>query len=88
MVNRAQAIIVGSFDLYATRTAQDTNQLVKTLTVVTVSMGLAEVIATVFSMNFEIPFTSTGVTGFSIVVGAMIAVAVLSWLFAVWRRWV
>ena len=88
MINRSQAIIVGSFDLYATRTAQDTNQLVKRLTVVTVSMGLAEVIATIFSMNFDLPFTNTGVTGFSIVVGAMVAVAGLSWLFAVWRRWV
>jgi magnesium transporter len=88
MVNRAQGIIIGSFELYATRTAQDTNELVKRLTVVTISMGLAEMIPTLFSMNFDIPFTNTGWHGFSIVVVAMAIIAAGSWLFAMWRKWV
>lgn len=88
MVNRAQGIIIGSFELYATRTAQDTNELVKRLTVVTIVMGLAEMIPTLFSMNFDIPFTNTGWHGFSIVVAAMVIIAAGSWLFAMWRKWV
>lgn len=88
MVNRAQGIIIGSFELYATRTAQDTNELVKRLTVVTISMGLAEMISTLFSMNFDIPFTESGIKGFTVVIVAMVVVAAGSWLFAMWRKWV
>ena len=83
-VDRAREFVVGSFDLYATRTAQNTNDLVRALTIVTVAIGLSAAVAGVFGMNFDIPFFHTGISGFLTVTGAMIAVAVA--LFWVARR--
>ena len=87
MVDRAREIIVGSFDLYATRTAQDTNQLVKMLTLVTVVIGLAGAIAGIFGMNFETPIPKTGLTGFYFAVGSMVFLSVIAFALAVWRKW-
>jgi len=83
-LDRARELVVGSFDLYATRTAQNTNDLVRALTIVTVAIGLSAALAGVFGMNFDIPFFHTGILGFLIVTGAMISVALA--LFWVARR--
>ena len=39
-IARARETMIGSFELYASRVAQDTNQLVKVLTVATVITGI------------------------------------------------
>ena len=52
--DRAREIVVGSFGLHATRTAQDTNQPVKMLTHVTVVIGLIGAIPGIFGMNFAV----------------------------------
>lgn len=80
-------MIVGSFDLYATRTAQDTNQLVKLLTLVTVIIGLSGAIAGIFGMNFDTPITKTGLPGFIVTVSAMIVLGALLTIFAWHRKW-
>ena len=87
LVDRAREIIVGSFELYATRTAQDTNQLVKMLTLVTVVIGLAGAIAGIFGMNFDTPIPKTGLIGFYAAVGSMVVLSVSAFALAVWRKW-
>lgn len=84
-LDRAREMIVGSFDLYATRTAQETNQLIKVLTLVTVIIGLSAAIAGIFGMNFDTPLTKTGLPGFIAAVAGMFALGGLLTIYA-WRR--
>lgn len=86
-LNRTREMIVGSFNLYATRTAQETNQLVKLLTLITVIIGLSGAIAGIFGMNFDTPLTKTGLPGFIFAVTGMIALGVLLIIFARRRKW-
>lgn len=87
MVDHTREMVVGSFELYATRTAQDTNQLLKALTVITVIIGLTGAIAGIFGMNFETPFTKTGVHGFYITICIMALTAGAIWIVAIWKNW-
>ncbi|QGN55771.1 magnesium transporter CorA family protein [Novosphingobium sp. Gsoil 351] len=86
-LDRARELVVGSFELYATRTAQNTNDLVRALTIVTVAIGLSAAVAGVFGMNFDIPFFHTGAVGFVIVTTAMILTALALFWFARVRDW-
>ena len=79
--------VVSSFDLYATRTAQDTNRLIRALTLVTVITGFIGAIAGVFGMNFDAPFSHSGMMGFEIVTGSMVGLSLLLILVAFWRKW-
>ncbi|RST30219.1 hypothetical protein HMF7854_04790 [Sphingomonas ginkgonis] len=84
-VERMRESVIGSFDLYATRTAQETNDLVRLLTLVTVATGLAAAIAGIFGMNFEVPFFKWGEVGFAITLVMMVGVALALFIIA-WRR--
>ncbi|MGH6786826.1 MAG: CorA family divalent cation transporter [Novosphingobium sp.] len=86
-IARARDTVVGSFELYATRVAQDTNRLLKALTVTTVITGMVAALAGVFGMNFKIPYFDTGVAGFTGVVVAMVALAGVLVALGLWRRW-
>jgi Mg2+ and Co2+ transporter CorA len=86
-LDRTREMIVGSFDLYATRTAQETNQLVKLLTLVTVIIGFSGAIAGIFGMNFDTPITKTGLPGFIVTVSSMIVLGALLTIFAWRRKW-
>ena len=85
---RARETVIGSFELYSSRVAQDTNQLVKVLTIATVITGVIGAVAGVFGMNFDTPITHSGSVGFLTVTGAMIASSVGLVMFARWRNWV
>jgi Mg2+ and Co2+ transporter CorA len=87
-IARGRETVIGSFELYASRVAQDTNQLIKVLTVATVITGVIGAVAGIFGMNFDTPIAQTGLSGFLLVSGAMIAVSVGIVAFAIWRRWV
>jgi len=88
MAARVREAIVNSFGLYDTRVSQDTNQLIKALTVVTVVTGVVGAVAGVFGMNFDIPLDHTGLNGFWLVIGGM-GLASLGVLgVALWRRWI
>lgn len=87
-IARARETVIGSFDLYASRVAQDTNQLVKILTIATVITGVIGAVAGIFGMNFDTPLAHSGFTGFLIVTGAMIAVSLSIVGLAIWQRWV
>lgn len=87
-VARARETVIGSFELYASRVAQDTNQLVKVLTIATVITGVIGAVAGIFGMNFDTPVAHSGLPGFLIVTGAMIAASMTIVFLAIWRRWV
>jgi Mg2+ and Co2+ transporter CorA len=55
-VDTAREMIVGSFDIFMTRTAQATNDIMKRLTVVSVLLLPAVVLAGVMGMNFRVAF--------------------------------
>ena len=87
-VIRARETVIGSFDLYASRVAQDTNQLLKVLTIATVITGVIGAVAGVFGMNFDTPIAHSGLAGFLAVTGAMVVVSIAIVAVAIWRRWV
>lgn len=87
-VSRARETVIGSFELYASRVAQDTNQLVKVLTIATVITGVIGAVAGIFGMNFDTPVAHSGLRGFLVVTGAMTGVSVAIVGLAIWRRWV
>lgn len=84
----ARVAVAGSFDLFATRTAQETNELVKRLTFVTVLLGFAGAIAGIFGMNFKTGFSDSGEHGFHVVVGALCIGAIVFTLLARTRKWI
>ena len=86
-VSRARDTVIGSFDLYASRVAQDTNQLIKALTIATVITGIIGAVAGIFGMNFDTPLPHTGMHGFLIVTGTMLFASVALVVIALWRRW-
>lgn len=87
-VGRARETVIGSFDLYSSRVAQDTNQLIKVLTIATVITGIVGALAGIFGMNFDTPIAHTGFQGFLIITGLMVASAAGIVALALWRRWV
>ena len=87
-VSRARETVIGSFELYSSRVAQDTNQLIKILTVATVITGIIGAVAGIFGMNFDTPMAHSGLQGFLIVTGLLIASSILFVAVAVARRWV
>jgi len=86
-VENARDLVVGSFELSTTRTAQRTNDTMRALTVFTVLIGTLAVVAGVLGMNFPAPFFDSGARGFWIAVGTMAGIAVAGLGLARWRRW-
>lgn len=86
-VENARELIIGSFELFATRTAQGTNDTMRVLTFVTVLLGSLSVLAGVLGMNFEVPFFRSGQKGFVATIVAMLLLAGAAVGVARWRRW-
>jgi Mg2+ and Co2+ transporter CorA len=86
-VENARDLVVGSFELFTTRTAQRTNDTMRVLTVVTVLLGTLAVVAGVLGMNFPAPFFDSGARGFWTAVGTMAGLTAAILLLARWRRW-
>jgi Mg2+ and Co2+ transporter CorA len=87
-VERSRDVVVGSFELFTSRTSQQTNDLVKVLTFLTAIVGLCAAIAGLMGMNFKLQFFETGLTGFTIVTGGLVAVALCSVGYARYRKWI
>lgn len=83
----ARDLVIGSFELLSTRSAQKTNDTMRVLTFVTVLMGLLALVAGILGMNFELPLFQTGTRGFVIVAVGMFVFTVLSVGLAYLRRW-
>ncbi|MBA2467216.1 MAG: hypothetical protein H0V46_06400 [Sphingomonas sp.] len=86
-VEHTRDLVVGSFELFASRTAQQTNELVKVLTFLTAVIGFCAAIAGVFGMNFETGFFASGDFGFYFTIAMLLVIIVVSAMIARWRHW-
>lgn len=68
---RLRETVVGSFELYATQIAQNTNRLLKALTIVTLGIGLIGAGAGIMGMNFKLDWFDHGASAFVPVVVIM-----------------
>jgi Mg2+ and Co2+ transporter CorA len=85
-VDTAREMIVGSFDIFMTRTAQATNDIMKRLTIVSVLLLPAVVIAGIMGMNFKIGLFDLPWM-FWVVVVAMFTLAGVTLVVARRRKW-
>jgi len=86
-VEHSRDLVVGSFELFSSRTGQQTNELVKALTYLTAVVGFCAAVAGVFGMNFETGFFATGDFGFYFTIAMLLAIIIGSALVARWRGW-
>lgn len=85
-VENARDLLIGSFDLYMTQTAQRTNDVMRILTIVNVVLLPAVVLAGIMGMNFKVGFFENA-NLFWVVLAVMVAIAAASLAVARWRRW-
>lgn len=86
-VEHLHDMIVGSFELFSSRTSLDTNELVKALTFLTVIIGLCAAVAGIFGMNFDAGIMHTGNRGFYGIVIVQGVALVAAAAYVVWKRW-
>jgi magnesium transporter len=86
-IEAARDLVISSFDLLTTRTAEYTNDVMKVLTFATVLLGATGVIAGILGMNFEMEFFKSGSIGFWGVISGMIFLTVGSIIFAKLKGW-
>ena len=86
-VEHARDLVVGSCELFSSRTGQQTNELVKALTFLTAIIGFCAAIAGVFGMNFETGFFKSGDFGFYLTIATLFAIIFVSTIIARWRSW-
>jgi Mg2+ and Co2+ transporter CorA len=82
----ARELVNGSFELYTSRVAENTNATMHTLTFITVMIGLLATIAGVMGMNFDAPVYGTGQRGFLLTIAAMLGIALVALGWLVHRR--
>lgn len=87
-LDNARDLVVGSFELFATRTAQRTNDTMRVLTFFTVLLGTLAVLAGVLGMNFDAPFFNSGAKGYWSAIAAMVMLAAIALGWARLRRWI
>ena len=86
-IESARDTVLSLFELYATKSAQTTNDLVQRLTFLTLLIGTLGVVAGVFGMNFEEDFFKSPF-GFWVTLGGMFLGAVGLSLLARLKRWI
>ena len=86
--DHARELIHGSFDLFATRAAEATNNLVRRLTFLTMLLGVTGAIAGIFGMNFDTPYQGYGIVGFWGVVGLILVLIAVAVVVARRKRWI
>jgi magnesium transporter len=85
-VAHVREMLIGTFDVHMTRTAQRTNDIMKVLTLASVILLPASVLAGVMGMNFRVGIFENP-TGFWVVIGIMALIAVVTIVIARWRSW-
>ncbi len=86
-VENLRDLLLGTFDIHMGRAAQDANEVMKVLTLLSAVLLPAVVLAGVMGMNFKLPFFDEA-GNFLLVVAAMVVFAVAIVLAARWRRWI
>jgi magnesium transporter len=84
---KARDLLVGSFDIYLGRSAQRSNDVMKTLTLISAIALPGIVLAGVMGMNFKMPLFDDP-TNFWLVIAAMAILAVTILIVARSRRWI
>ena len=87
-VERARDLVTGSFELFTSRSAQQTNDLVKVLTFVTAIIGFCGAVAGLLGMNFRLTFFDTGLRGFLTITGGLLFAASTFVIYGRHRRWI
>jgi Mg2+ and Co2+ transporter CorA len=86
-IETARQLVLGTFDVHMTQTAQRTNDVMKILTVTTVVLLPASVIAGIMGMNFQPAFFSDEQL-YWVLLAVMAAIALGTLVFARLRRWI
>jgi Mg2+ and Co2+ transporter CorA len=86
-VEESREALLGSFDVYMSRQAQRTNEVMKVLTLTTVLLLPGSMIAGLLGMNVIVPLNKDDPLSFWIVVGAIAVLAVAIIAVARARRW-
>lgn len=85
-VDTAREMIVGSFDIFMTRTSQATNDIMKRLTIVSVLLLPAAALAGIMGMNFKVAIFEWSWM-FWVTIGLMLAIAGVTLVVAKRRNW-
>lgn len=88
MVENARDLVIGSFELFSSQTALQTNRSMSVLTFATVVLGVLAVVGGIMGMNFEAKFFSAADRGFWVAVGGMLALSVGAVLLGRYKRWI
>jgi magnesium/cobalt transport protein CorA len=86
-VENARELLIGAFDVYMATSAQRTNEVMKTLTILSAILLPAVVLAGVMGMNFQIGFFDNP-ANFWLAIGAMLTLAVAVLGLSRWRGWI
>jgi magnesium/cobalt transport protein CorA len=85
-ISNAREMLIGTFDVHMTRTAQRTNEVMKVLTLASVILLPSVVLAGVMGMNFKVGlFENPNL--FWVVIGVMAVLAIGTVVAARWRGW-
>jgi Mg2+ and Co2+ transporter CorA len=87
-VENSRELLLGSFEVFMTRTAQRTNDTMKVLTLVTVLLLPGALIAGLLGMNVEVPLSKDSPLSFWLVVIAIALLACAVLVMARTRRWI
>ena len=86
-VENLRDLLLGTFDIHMGRAAQDANDVMKVLTLLSAVLLPAVVLAGVMGMNFKLPFFEEA-ANFWFVIAAMVILAISIVIAARWRRWI
>ena len=86
-VESARDLVLGSFNVYATLTAQRTNDTMKILTLVTVLLLPGSMIAGLLGMNVIVPLNKDDPMSFWLVIGGVLTLAIVIMVVARVRGW-
>lgn len=86
-VEDSREVLLGSFEVYMTRTAQRTNDVVKLLTFATILLLPGSLVAGLLGMNVAVPLDKDGPLSFWYVVAGVVLFGALILIVARIRRW-
>ena len=87
-VESSRDALLGSFDVYMTRTAQRTNEVMKVLTIATVLLLPGSVIAGLLGMNVVVPLNKDDPMSFWLVLCGFALLTIVVLLVAKRKRWI
>jgi len=86
-VENLRDLLLGTFDIHMGRAAQDANEVMKVLTLLSAVLLPSVVLAGVMGMNFKLPWFDNA-NNFWLVVATMVIFAIVIVIAARWRRWI